>query len=148
MRKTTLPILALVVGVGIGYVLPRPTPPLPPKPIAHETPAAVPSREITATHFDVLSIVDGDTFRVMYDGEPTKVRILNIDTPERGHPQYGQATEALRRLIDGRTVELRFTDSKGKRDNWGRLLAEVWLDGMDIGEAMLATGLAKRWEER
>ena len=27
-------------------------------------------------------------------------------------------------------------------------LAEVWLDGMDIGEAMLATGLAKRWEER
>ena len=128
-------VSAVLVGVGFGYALPRPL----------ETPATTaapsaqkPARVVTARVFAVESIVDGDTFRIMYDGEITKLRIANIDTPERGHPDYDQATAALRDLIGGREITIAFTDPKGKRDNWGRLLATVNVDG----EAMMAAGWA------
>jgi hypothetical protein len=106
-----------------------------------------PVREITARNYQVAEIVDGDTFKIMYDGELTKVRIANIDTPERGHSDYDKATQALQDLIEGQTVTIAFTDPKGKRDNWGRLLCTVEVVGEDVGEAMIAAGLAERWKD-
>ncbi|OFT63634.1 thermonuclease family protein [Corynebacterium sp. HMSC05E07] len=32
----------------------------------------------------VQSIIDGDTIDVVQDGETTRIRLLNIDTPEMG----------------------------------------------------------------
>ncbi len=87
----------------------------------------------------------GDTFWIECYGEQTKVRISNIDTPERGHPDYHRATEALRHVIEDSTIAIAFNDPKGKRDNWGRLLCEVSVDGQNVGEAMIAMGLAERW---
>ncbi len=57
-----------------------------------------PAREVTARAFEVVRVIDGDTFVVEYDGEPTSVRIHGIDAPERGEPGHDAATAALREL--------------------------------------------------
>ena len=78
--------------------------------------------EIAQRDFDVVRIIDGDTFVVMYDGELTSVRVYGIDTPERGEPGFKIATKQLRDEISGQRVRLTFP-ARRKRDNFGRLLA-------------------------
>lgn len=98
--------------------------------------------EITVRDFPVHTIIDGDTFKVIYDGDLTSVRIAGIDTPERGEPGYDEATDALRELIGDKIVRLEFTEHR-KRDNFGRLLCKVYPDDRDIGAEMLRLGLAE-----
>ncbi|WP_230321275.1 thermonuclease family protein [Planococcus salinarum] len=45
---------------------------------------------------EVLSVIDGDTIRILYDGEKTTVRYLLIDTPETNHPRFGEQPSPLR----------------------------------------------------
>ncbi len=97
--------------------------------------------EVTQREFVVLRVIDGDTFQVHYDGEPTGVRLLafpgdawspespTFDTPEKGEPGYAEATDGLyRRLFDsppagyGGRVHLDFPAAT-RRDHFGRLLA-------------------------
>jgi endonuclease YncB( thermonuclease family) len=115
--------VGLGAGVPVGVLLPS---------------GAEPKQEITASTFEVLRVIDGDTFVVEYDGEPTGVRIAGIDTPERNEPGYAEATRMLRRLVKGERVELTFADPRTKRDDFGRLLAHVRVGETDVGE-MLAT---------
>ncbi len=76
-------------------------------------------RVITATDYLVLRVVDGDTFKVTYDGEVTSVRLAGVDAPERDELGGAEATDGLRGLVEGRTVRLQFTADR-KRDNFGR----------------------------
>jgi micrococcal nuclease len=95
--------------------------------------------------------IDGDTIAC----GATRVRILNIDTPELGAHARCPAEAALaerarqftaRRLATG-SVEIR-VDSKRPRDRNGRTLAWVSVDSQDLGEALIAAGLARRWDGR
>ncbi len=104
-----------------------------------------PAREVTARAFEVVRVIDGDTFVVEYDGEPTSVRIHGIDAPERGEPGHDAATAALRELIAGQTVLLEFP-AEHKRDNFGRLLARVTVDGRDVGAVLLERGVAEPYK--
>ena len=79
------------------------------------------TREISAPSYRVLRVIDGDTFVVFYDGEPTSCRVYGIDAPERGQPGYAEAREALEREILGKAVRLTFPGPR-KRDHFGRLL--------------------------
>ena len=111
-----------------------------------QAPTALPHecREITATTFKVQRIVDGDTFVVSYDGEATYVRFFGINAPERRDPAGPAATAALAKLIEGKTVRLDFP-GKRKRDNFGRLLCKVYVNGLDIGAEMMRRGHAKAY---
>jgi micrococcal nuclease len=80
----------------------------------------------------VTHVVDGDTIDVeLPDGDEESVRYIGIDTPETVKPdtpvQCGgpRAHEVNERLVDGRTVTLRFDVER--RDVYGRLLAYVYL---------------------
>ncbi len=66
---------------------------------------------------DLCRVIDGDTIEVEYLGEQEKVRLLNLDTVERGEPGYGEATEALKKILTGQYISLEF-EEKGveKRD--------------------------------
>ncbi len=87
---------------------------------------------------DVIRVIDGDTFEITwYEGETVGVRVLGIDTPERGKPGFAEATDYLRGRIGDSAVELVFPEGKIKRDSFGRFLAEVWVDGGNLGWEML-----------
>src|SRR5690606_36116211 len=89
----------------------------------------------------VLSITDGDTVRVDYQGSSTPLRFIGIDTPERGELCFDESTEAMERLVAGRTVRIDVDVSD--RDQFDRLLRYVFLtDGTFINEEMVRLGWA------
>lgn len=94
-----------------------------------------------------LSVYDGDTFTL--DGE--RIRIAAIDTPERGTPQC-DAERKLARLArlrlqqllgDGSAVML---ERHPLPDRYGRTLARVTVNGLDVSTVLIREGLAVSWE--
>lgn len=88
----------------------------------------------------VVHITDGDTVRVVIDGEEHRLRYIGIDTPESVAPNTPveafalEATTANAALVDGRSVVLEMDVSE--RDRFDRLLRYVWLppdDGATAG---------------
>lgn len=98
---------------------------------------------------NVISVMDGDTIKVKYNGELKKVRYLLIDTPEMYHKQlgeqpYGREAQSKNREIlnHAKNVSLEF-DVGDKEDKYGRLLAYVYADGKSVQEQLVAEGLAR-----
>ncbi len=94
------------------------------------TPAASQSDSVTV---QVVRVVDGDTIQVCcVFGDRVKVRYIGVDTPETHHPMKGiepygmEASEANRKLVDGKTVRLEFDVQE--QDRYGRLLAYVYME--------------------
>lgn len=80
----------------------------------------------------VVEAVDGDTVVVrLGDGRTERVRFIGVDTPETHHPTVGEepygreAASFTAKSINGRTVWLELDVQE--RDQYGRLLAYVWL---------------------
>ncbi|POP51226.1 nuclease [Zhongshania marina] len=105
----------------------------------------------SATVAAVRTIYDGDTFRVNIDGWPAvvgdsmPVRIKGIDTPElRGKCQREkEAARAAKQFSVARLREGKLIELKGiERDKYFRLLAEVWVDGVSLGEQLILGGFA------
>ena len=96
----------------------------------------------------VTRAVDGDTIEVrLPDGSEEDVRYIGVDTPESVHPDeppqcFGHRASALnRRLVEGRSVELRFDAER--RDRYGRLLAYVRRGGLFVNAELVRRGYAR-----
>ncbi|MBD3282597.1 MAG: hypothetical protein GF387_03280 [Candidatus Portnoybacteria bacterium] len=74
-------------------------------------------------------VIDGDTFKVNDD---VRVRLLGIDSPEKGECYYEESREFLIDLIEGKYVRLE-KDISGK-DDYGRLLRYAILVNKDDEE--------------
>lgn len=94
------------------------------------------SEDLNLARFFVVEIVDGDTFRI---GSGDRVRLANIDTPEKGDPYYDEATELLRSLIMNKEISLQFEDRR--RDKYHRLLGNCFIDSMFVEEKIIEAGL-------
>ena len=97
----------------------------------------------------LVDVVDGDTIKVKWDTQITSVRMLNINTPERGQPGYREATDSLKSMLDGATaVMLEFEeDGSHARDKFGRLLCYVWLNGKNLNVEQVRAGHSKYWRK-
>ena len=93
----------------------------------------------------VTHIVDGDTLDVrLTTGKTERIRLIGIDTPERGVCYFSQATARARQLAMSKQVVLRGDATQDTRDRYGRLLAYVSLPGgKDLGYQLIAGGFAK-----
>jgi endonuclease YncB( thermonuclease family) len=93
----------------------------------------------------VTHVIDGDTVDVrLRSGRLERIRVLGIDTPERGVCFSRQATTRARRLTLARAVVLRGDATQATRDRHGRLLAYVGFEGgRDLGFELIAGGFAK-----
>ena len=92
-------------------------------------------------------MIDGDTLAT----SAGTVRIIGIDTPERGECGSGEAAGALRAaLAPGETLTLELPAGQNDRDRHGRLLRSVAGGGIDdLGLAQLAGGHAvARYDSR
>jgi len=78
----------------------------------------------------VTRVIDGDTFEY-YDGnlnEIVKVRLLCVDTPERGKEGYQEAKDYLEHLILYKEVILK--SSITDKDKYDRLLRYVYVNNV------------------
>ena len=88
---------------------------------------------------EVVSISDGDTVDVMRDGEAVRLRLHNIDTPERGQAFSRRAKAFTSDQAFHRVVTVCAVD----RDRYGRLVADVTLpDGRSLNRELVTAGLA------
>jgi len=94
----------------------------------------------TAAGARVVEVVDGDTISVELAGAQESVRLIGINAPERGECLSGEATERLRDLVAGKSVEL--VVDQTDRDQYGRLLRHVEVAGVDVGAELVRSGLA------
>jgi micrococcal nuclease len=108
-------------------------------PAAPRAPAAAEWFVVRGT---VVKIVDGDTLDVRVSAlRRERVRLIGIDTPERGACFFSPASTGARRLALGRRVRLVGDRTQAKRDRYGRLLAYVSLpNGQDLGRQLILGG--------
>ncbi len=96
---------------------------------------------------NVTRIVDGDTLRVrLRSGANVSVRMLGINTPERGRCGTGAATDNLRKLAPvGSTVNLVSDRTQAAKDRYGRLLRYVARKGgyADLSYRQMWNGYSK-----
>ncbi len=104
----------------------------------------------------VERVVDGDT--LIINGNST--RLLGINTPERGEKYYTQAKSFLENLTLNKTVRIEYSNEK--EDLYGRKLAYIFLNEMNVNEEVVRNGfgnlyildyskynfkLKERWQE-
>ncbi len=119
MRWRTIPIVIFILFV-----------------IAYSIYSALPPRYETQQTI-VTKVVDGDTI-VIEGGQ--RVRLLNIDTRERGENCYKEAKEILEDLVLLKNVSLeRDVDDK---DRYGRLLRHVYVGNLSVNLQLVKEGLA------
>lgn len=87
----------------------------------------------------VVAISDGDTLTCLTaERTQIKVRLAEIDTPEKAQP-YGQKSKAaLSALVFGKQVTL----ATQAKDRYGRTLARVSAGGQDANREMVRLGAA------
>ena len=104
---------------------------------------------------EVTSIYDGDTFRCNIKGYPAiigeriGIRVAGIDTPEMKDKR--PEIKALARKAKQFTVEklrgAKVIELKNmKRGKYFRIVAEVWVDGKNLGQLLIEKGLAKPYD--
>lgn len=104
---------------------------------------------------DVVSVYDGDTFKVNIEGYPPivgeniSIRIAGIDTPEiRGTTGYTkEAAQKARLFTRNRLRKAKVIKLKNiRRGKYFRILADVFVDGENLGKELMRVGLAKRYD--
>ena len=87
----------------------------------------------------VISIADGDTLTILTpDKQQERVRLAEIDTPEKGQPYAKKSKQALAALVAGKTVAILPIDT----DRCGRTVGRVYIDGLDVNKEMVRQGHA------
>lgn len=69
----------------------------------------------------VIRVLDGDTIEVLQEQQPVRVRLLNIDAPEKKQPFGRWSTNQLKTLLAGQSVTVSYTQT----DRYGRVLGRV-----------------------
>lgn len=103
---------------------------------ASDVPAQLSQKEV----FKVVYVVDGDTLEI--DGGE-RVRLIGIDSPERGQLYYSEARNTLTGLVLNKSVRLEkdITD----RDRYGRLLRYVYVGDLFVNLEMVRLGYANSY---
>ena len=92
----------------------------------------------------MTGVIDGDTLEL---GNGETVRLVGIDTPERGQCGYEAASDNLVGLVQGKVIRLMISDED--TDRYGRLLRYVNVGAMDAGLRQIREGFAiARYDSR
>ena len=87
----------------------------------------------------VERVIDGDTIKVLLNGQSVSVRLIGIDTPETVKPGspvecFGpEASDFAKAALTDQRVTLEADASQGGTDRYGRMLAYVWRQAPEGG---------------
>lgn len=88
----------------------------------------------------VIVVMDGDTVMVLRDGQKIKIRLANIDAPEKDQPYGMQARQSLLELVGKRQIQV----TTQAVDQYGRTVGLISLDRLNVNEEQVRRGMA--WE--
>jgi endonuclease YncB( thermonuclease family) len=86
----------------------------------------------------VVGITDGDTLTILMDSKQYKIRLAEIDTPERNQPYGSKAKDVLSDLVFNKEVKAEVQDV----DRYGRYVARIYAGDLDVSRQMIRLGAA------
>ncbi len=87
----------------------------------------------------VVGVADGDTITVMHNGKGERIRLHDIDCPEKRQAFGNRAKQFSSNLVFAKTVTVQVLD----RDRYRRTVGEVILpDGRSLNHELVRAGLA------
>ena len=87
----------------------------------------------------VVGITDGDTLKLLTQNKKiVKIRLAEIDTPERRQPYGKRSKQALSDLVFKKEVAVRLVDI----DRYERIVGRIYLDDLDVSAEMVRLGAA------
>ncbi len=90
-------------------------------------------------HGQVVGISDGDTLTLLTEErDQVRVRLAEIDAPERGQPYGASARQALSDLALGKAIRVAVQDT----DRYGRAVGRVFAGAQDANAEMVRRGAA------
>lgn len=101
------------------------------------------TESILANNFDgiITSVIDGDTLDITTnDGNSIAIRLVLVDAPERNELGYSEAKDFVSQNCLDKPATV---DPDNNQDlSYGRLVALVYCDGININDAIIAAGFA------
>lgn len=86
----------------------------------------------------IVGVVDGDTVDVLVDKKPTRVRLAEIDAPEKSQEFGARSRQTLATAVFQKTVTVRTAGT----DRYGRTIGTILVDGRNVNRFMVAQGMA------
>jgi endonuclease YncB( thermonuclease family) len=86
----------------------------------------------------IIRVADGDTLTILSGQEKIKVRLAEIDAPEKAQPFGQQSKQSLSDLCLDKPARI---EDKG-RDRYGRTIGRVWCAGVDANAEQVQQGMA------
>src|ERR1700730_7815037 len=94
-------------------------------------------------HGRVVGVTDGDTLKVLVaEQKLLRVRLAFCDAPEKKQAFGTRAKQAMSEMVFGKEIDLR----PHALDRYGRTVAQVGVDGKDVGLEMVRRGMAWVYE--
>lgn len=88
----------------------------------------------------VIIVLDGDTVMVQRKSGLVKIRLAEIDAPEKAQTFGETSKHSLSDMVLGKQVKV----SSQAVDKYGRMVAHLGLDGLDVNAEQIRRGMA--WE--
>lgn len=87
----------------------------------------------------VVSVVDGDTITILTsDKEQVKIRLVEIDAPEKDQPYGQKSKQSLSDMVFGKDVSVEWE----KTDKYKRTLGRVFVGDTDVNLQQVKRGAA------
>ena len=140
-RNIALIIVLSIAAAGLLYRMLRPYFEEPPPAPRTDEPVSEATEAV-----ELRRVIDGDTIEVRWRDRTERVRLLRINTPERGRRGYDEATAALEGLLRGTDPALEFErPGRPERDKYDRLLAYVLAGEVNVNIEMVRLGWTRFW---
>ncbi|VFJ13477.1 thermonuclease family protein [Candidatus Nitrosocosmicus franklandus] len=102
----------------------------------------------SSINFDGIAtkVIDGDTLDVStQEGDVITIRLALIDAPERNEPGFNEAKSFVTEQCLNKNVEVDPDNNQGL--TYGRTVAVVYCEGINVNEAILDNNLADIYED-
>jgi len=86
----------------------------------------------------VIKVTDGDSINILHEGKPLRIRLAEIDAPERGQPFWKKSREALADYVSGKEVTVEEVDI----DRYKRIVGQVYVGDLWVNGALVRGGFA------
>jgi endonuclease YncB( thermonuclease family) len=104
----------------------------------HSDEVWAPSSNVPTINGVVVNVTDGDTLDVLHEQRQIRIRLVEIDAPERSQAFGKRSTESLIELCANKMARVEWNNI----DRYNRILGRVWCDGMDANKEQIRRGMA------
>jgi micrococcal nuclease len=92
---------------------------------------------------EVIKVQDGDTVDVLVNRKPVRIRLAEIDAPEKKQPFGERSRQTLISLVYRKQV----TVAVQNKDRYGRVVGTIYLQGSNINKEMVRKGMAWAYKD-